>query len=77
MLVIVQADAGQSPQNEGHDSDGESLGHGAIKPAKVIMDDENPNELDDKVKMTKNRDGGVVNLALGNLRAQVIVSQAR
>ena len=77
MLVIVQADAGKGPQNEGHDSNGEALGHGAIKPTQVIMDDENPNQLDDEVKMTKERNRGVVNLALRNLRTQVIVSKAR
>ena len=59
------------------DSQGDSLGHGTIQSTQVIMDDENTNKLDDKIKMTEDRNGGIVNLPRWNLRAQVIVPQAR
>ena len=39
MLVVVQADVGQGPQDEPHHSQGHSLGHGAIEPAQVILND--------------------------------------
>jgi len=76
VLVIVKADAGEGPQNESHHCKGDSLGHGSMKPAEVVMDDENTNKLDDKIKMTESRDRGIVNLPLWDLRAQVIIPQA-
>ena len=69
MFVIVKADAGEGPEDEGHHSQGDSLGHGTIQPAQVIMDDENTNKLDDKIKMTEDGNGGIVNFPLWNLRA--------
>jgi len=62
VLVVVEADAGEGPEDEGHHSQGDSLGHGAIQSAQVIMDDENTNKLKEKVKMTGDVDGGIVYL---------------
>ena len=76
LLVVVEADVGQGPEEEGHDGEGDGLGDGGVHHREVVVDDEDSEELEEKEDVSEEVDVRIMLLSLWDLRTEIVVPES-